>query len=328
MAVESPPPRSITISPMNDALTTRLEQRARQVDEALRGYLADAGDSPPRLVEAMRYSTEAGGKRLRPALVIECCVLCGAGERFALPAAAAVECVHTFSLIHDDLPAMDNDDLRRGRPTNHKVFGEALAILAGDALLTLAFEIIARHVRVPAKAADMILVLAEATGRAGMIGGQVLDLEAESRRDVAARAGSTSPVDHRAGGDDVLARVNRIHAKKTAALIETACRLGALSASAGDAPLAAVAAYGRALGLAFQAVDDLLDVSGNSATLGKTVGKDSRAGKLTLVSAVGAPEGWRIAESLAAEAAEALRPFGAAAAPLIDLARFVVTRAC
>lgn len=286
-----------------------LARHAAAVDRALKESLGDVETVQPRLAEAMRYSIQAGGKRLRPALVLECCALCGGDERNALPAAAAIECVHTFSLIHDDLPAMDNDDLRRGRPTNHKVFGEATAILAGDALLTMAFELLARDVGDADVSRAMALTLARASGGSGMIGGQALDIEGEAQ-----------PPAHE--------RIQPIHAMKTAALIAAACRLGGLAARAPARQLDALEAYGRHLGLAFQAVDDLLDVSGDTATLGKTAGKDAAAGKQSLARVVSLEEGWRIAESLAAQAVAALDPFGAPARPLVDLARFVVERHC
>ncbi|MCK6485663.1 MAG: polyprenyl synthetase family protein [Phycisphaerae bacterium] len=304
---------------MTDNVSELLSRRACQVEAALREWLADQPDVPLRLGEAIRYSIEAGGKRVRPALALECCALCGGQDRDALPAAAAIECVHTFSLIHDDLPAMDDDDLRRGRPTNHKVFGEAAAILAGDALLTLAFELIVRHAQPSEKACRMALTLARATGRQGMIGGQVLDLLAEGRISGANDATAAAP----AG----IELVRRIHEQKTARLIAAACRLGGLAADAAEHELAALEAYGLKLGLAFQAVDDLLDVTGTSRALGKTAGKDAAAGKQTLPRIVGVEEAWRIAELQAADAADALAPFGGAAAPLRELARFVVERA-
>jgi geranylgeranyl diphosphate synthase type II len=278
----------------------------------------------------MRYSLEAGGKRLRPALVLECCALCGGSDESALPAAAAVECIHTFSLIHDDLPAMDDDDLRRGRPTNHRVYGEALAILAGDALLALAFEILARHVRPPARAVEMMLALARGAGWEGMIGGQALDIESSRDRGDPRQTGfSKNPLPP--GGEGRvrgLEQVRRIHSLKTARLIATACRLGGLAAGAAHAHLSALDGYGYGLGMAFQAVDDLLDVTGTREALGKSAGKDAAAGKLSLAGVVSMEEGWRMAESLAAEAIEALAEFGAAARPLEELARFAVIRRC
>jgi len=291
----------------SEDVTEQIARRARQVDAALRDYLARAEGAPDRLAEAMRYSLEAGGKRLRPALVLECCALCGGQDDAAMPAAAAIECVHTFSLIHDDLPGMDDDDLRRGRPTNHKIFGEAMAILAGDALLTFAFELIARDVRPAARSQAMSLAMARGVGWQGMIAGQALDLLAES-------------------GAPRLEQVREIHALKTARLMATACVLGGLAADAPADHLAILDRYGHHLGLAFQAVDDLLDVVGSSQILGKTAGKDAKAGKQSLPRVVVMEEGWQMAERLAAEAASALDPFGALARPLVNLARFVVDR--
>jgi len=301
---------------MSEPVTARLERRGQQVDERLRQFFASRSDVPRGLVEAMLYSIEAGGKRLRPALVLECCTLCGGTDDDAMPAAMSIECVHTFSLIHDDLPAMDDDDLRRGRPTSHRVFGEAMAILAGDALLTVAFEILARHDVDAARSLEMIRVLAESAGGAGMIGGQVLDIAA------------TAPSGDERGDDapSLLDRVREIHLRKTAALLRAACRLGGISAGADSARRAALDVYGCGLGLAVQAVDDLLDVTGNSAALGKSAGKDARTGKLTLARCVSLAEGWKQAEALAAEAVGGLHLFGAAARPLEELARFVVTR--
>jgi geranylgeranyl diphosphate synthase type II len=309
---------------MADA-TEILSRRAGQVNAALRDCLADDADagrrdalpvarsagrmdggSPVRLVESMRYSIDAGGKRIRPALVLEACAACGGRDADAMPAAVAVECVHTFSLIHDDLPAMDDDDLRRGRPTNHKVFGEAMAILAGDALLTLAFEVLA-GVRPAARGLAMVARLASATGRSGMIGGQVRDLEGEAK--------SLNPDE-----------IRLIHEQKTAALIEASCVMGGLAAGAGEDARKSLGAYGCKLGLAFQAVDDLLDVTESRAALGKTPGKDAASGKQSLAAAVGIEEGRRIASLLCDEAIAAVEPLGDAAGGLVALARFVVDR--
>lgn len=315
------------------------ERQRKRVDALLSEHIDRSKScvgSHSRLPAAVDYSVTLPAKRVRPVLVLECArVALGAGgedwendldsrrpsERTAaaIRAAIAVELVHTFTLIHDDLPAMDDDDLRRGRPTNHKVFGEAAAILAGDALLTLAFELIVRHAQPSEKACRMALTLARATGRQGMIGGQVLDLLAEGRISGANDATAAAP----AG----IELVRRIHEQKTARLIAAACRLGGLAADAAEHELAALEAYGLKLGLAFQAVDDLLDVTGTSRALGKTAGKDAAAGKQTLPRIVGVEEAWRIAELQAADAADALAPFGGAAAPLRELARFVVERA-
>jgi geranylgeranyl pyrophosphate synthase len=234
-------------------------------DRELDRWLPPAVLPPARLNEAMRYAVFGGGKRLRPALVRLTCAHFGGADADAALAAVAVECVHTYSLVHDDLPCMDDDDLRRGRPTCHKVFGEALAVLAGDALLTQAFALLART---GSKAGDFVRCLAEAAGSSGMVGGQVLDLEAEG-----ARVSRTA--------------VDQIHLLKTAALLGASCEMGAISAGASPADRLAAQSFGLALGRCFQAVDDILDVTGDAATLGKTPGKDERAQKPTLVAALG-----------------------------------------
>jgi geranylgeranyl diphosphate synthase, type II len=280
--------------------------RAR-IEAALEETLRLPSGCPERLAEAMRYSLLAPAKRLRPLLVLISAEACGGSIESALPAACAVELVHTYSLIHDDLPAMDDDDLRRGRPTNHVVFGEALAILAGDALLTLAFEVLARDVRPADVAAESCAVLAQAAGAAALVGGQVADLthDAES-------------------GD--LALLEAIHARKTGALFLAALRLGALSAGADRTQHAALEHYGRSMGLAFQITDDLLDVEGSQADLGKRVGKDEQRGKLTYPSLLGVEPSRRRAADLVADACEALACFGPSAEGLEALARYVLER--
>ncbi|HKQ47418.1 MAG TPA: farnesyl diphosphate synthase [Phycisphaerae bacterium] len=290
-----------------DEFQTHLRDTSASIDAAIRACLSESTGAPPRLVEAMRYSLDSGGKRLRPALVLWSCELCGGESDAAMPAALAVECVHTFSLIHDDLPAIDNDDFRRGRPSNHKQFGEAAAILAGDAILTLAFEILSRDAKDARTTVAMIRELAEATGSRGLIGGEIDDLESES---------------HPPGVDAVA----RIHAAKTARLFQAACRLGALSAGADRSQISALSNYGHELGMAFQAADDLLDVTGSFENIGKPVRKDERACKQTYVRAVGMEEARRIAMSHSQSAAEALAPFGDHAARLIALAGYVVER--
>lgn len=242
-----------------------LEETRRWADRALETALLDLGSSPPRLVEALRYALLGPGKRLRPALVRMISAHFGGDDAAAALPAAAVECVHAYSLVHDDLPCMDDDDLRRGRPTCHKVYGEALAILAGDALLTLAFGLLARAEGRPA---ELARVLADGAGHGGMVGGQVQDLAADA--DSADRA-----------------LVLEIHARKTAALFSAAAEMGAIAAGADAARCRAAGAYGLALGRCFQATDDILDVTGDATTLGKTPGKDARARKPTLVAAVG-----------------------------------------
>lgn len=259
------------------------------------------------LLNAMRYSLDAGGKRLRPALVLWSCEACGGSIAGAMPAAVAIEFVHTFSLIHDDLPALDNDDLRRGRPTNHRVFGEATAILAGDGLLALAFETIARDACDARLAVEQVAELACATGAAGMIGGEALDLKGE-------RQPPSEPLS------------TTISRMKTARLIESACRLGAIAARASTAQRDALSRYGRALGMAFQIADDLLDASGDGERLGKRVQKDADAGKQTLVRAVGMEAARDAARRFAGEASAAAVELGAGGARLAALADYVICR--
>lgn len=290
-----------------DDFQITLRNTSASIDGAMRAYLDKYADVPPRLIEAMRYSLDAGGKRLRPALTIWCCELCGGDASAALPAAMAVECVHTFSLIHDDLPAIDDDNFRRGRPSNHRQFGEATAILAGDAILTLAFEILSSEVDDAETAVNLIRELSEATGGRGLIGGEVTDLDGESK----------SP-DSRIVAD--------IHAAKTARLFQAACKLGARSAGADAAQLSALAEFGYELGMAFQAADDLLDVVGSFENMGKPVQKDETACKQTYARAVGMEEARRIATMHSKQAVAALSPFGERAALLAALARFVVDR--
>lgn len=262
---------------------------------------------PARLVEAMGYSLFAGGKRVRPGLVFAAGRLFGAPDERLAPPAAAMECVHTFSLIHDDLPAMDDDDLRRGRPTNHKVYGEAMAILAGDALVTFAFEILTGHIADARLAAAMVGELATATGPSGMIGGQVADMEGE----------------HQELSE---ANVRYVHERKTAALLAASCRLGALAAGATDADIKAVGRFGYHLGLAFQLADDALDATATAEQLGKRAGKDTQAGKQTMVRLFGVEATMRAARQQVEEALACLEPYGEPAEPLRALAEFVVQR--
>ncbi|HEX6986514.1 MAG TPA: farnesyl diphosphate synthase [Planctomycetaceae bacterium] len=289
----------------------RLHQSA--VEAALREFLPPPGDCPPRLREAMEYSLLAGGKRLRPVLTLLACEACGGVASQGLPAACALEMIHTYSLVHDDLPAMDDDDLRRGRPTNHKVFGEALAILAGDALLTRAFEVIAARTRPPEVAAACCADLAAAAGAEGMVGGQVADLEAEA---------VPATGDREADGSRLVA----VHRRKTGALIACAASLGARVAGASEDRRAALAGYGRDVGLAFQIADDLLDVTGSRDRMGKGVGKDASLGKLTYPGVYGVEESRRRATVLVDSACAAVAPLGPAGEPLAALARFVLER--
>ena len=232
-----------------------------QVDDGLDHFLPKEDASPQTLHKAMRYSVFAGGKRLRPALVLAACEAVGGTISEGLPAACAVEMIHTYSLIHDDLPAMDNDDLRRGRPTCHKVFGDAMAILAGDALLTLSFETIARSPRSEA-IAPLVLVFAQRSGCQGMVGGQVLDLEGEGKK-------------------PTLEMVRAIHSWKTAALIAACCEGGALAGGGSKEDVKQLREFGEKIGLAFQILDDILDITQSSQALGKTAGKDLDAQKAT-----------------------------------------------
>ena len=290
---------TITTTPIEAAdsgLAEFLGEARRQVDQALAGYLPAGTDPsapcPPQLADAMRHSLLGGGKRLRPLLALLAAEACGADPTLALPAACALEMVHTYSLIHDDLPCMDDDDLRRGRPTCHKVFGEATALLAGDSLLTLAFEVLARDVEPKEAALACVLALAEGAGPNGMAGGQMADLEAEARTDI------------------TLAGLEAIHRRKTGALLRASLRMGGLVAGADRATIGALDRYGHAVGLAFQIVDDLLDVQGDETKLGKRVKKDQGLGKWTYPGLLGLDGSRRWARELADEAIEALAALG------------------
>jgi len=291
--------------------TERLEDHASLVERHLDEWLSTEklGAVPDRLLDAMRYGTLGGGKRFRPFLVIESAALFGVPVEKALNAGSALECIHCYSLVHDDLPAMDNDDLRRGRPTVHKAFDDATAILAGDTLLTVAFEIIAHESTHPNPAvrAALGLELARASGGAGMAGGQILDLMAPGKT---------------LGEADI----RRLQAMKTGALITYGCVAGGILGEASKAELAALKAYGDALGAAFQLADDLLDAEGDAAVVGKATGKDQEAGKGTLVSLLGLEAARAKLQDLKAEALAALAPFKGRDALLADAAEFVVAR--
>lgn len=289
-----------------------LGQCAGEMENVLAALLDEtAADTPERLLAAMRHALLGGGKRLRPFLAIASARLFDVPAGRATRVAAAVECVHSYSLVHDDLPAMDDDALRRGKPTVHVAFDEATAILAGDALLTLAFEVLADARTHPDAAvrAHLALDLARAGGARGMVGGQMLDIGAE-----AAPAGLGA------------AEICRLQAMKTGALIHHACVAGPLLAGAGARERDALSSYGRALGAAFQIADDLLDAEASAAEMGKATGKDVAAGKATLVVLLGAPEARARLAGLVAAAKEALQPFGERAAPLAAAADFVMTR--
>ncbi len=297
--------RETMVIEVGQDILTGLDRAGAAFEEALHRKTSDLSVVSPRLAEAMAYSLHAGGKRIRPCLVRWCCELCGGRWEDAIPPAIAIECVHTFSLIHDDLPAIDDDEFRRGKLTNHRVFGEATAVLAGDALLAFAFETLADGVSETAVAAAMMGELARATGR--MIGGEQADLEGESQ-----------PPD--------VQLVREIHAAKTARLIESACRLGGIAAAADEGRMRALSEYGHALGLAFQVADDLLDITGTLESLGKKAGKDAEAGKQTYPRAVGDEASRDIAQDLVRKAVSALEPFESSASKLEALARFAVER--
>jgi len=292
-------------------LKSYLRERAALVDQALDRWLPGAEILPARLHEAMRYSVFAGGKRLRPILIFAACEAVGGQPDRVLHAACAMEMIHTYSLIHDDLPAMDDDDFRRGRPTNHKVFGEANAILAGDALLTEAFRLLAdpeanRGIE-PGVTLKVIEIIARCAGSQGMVGGQVVDMESEGR-----------PID--------FATLQYIHTRKTGALFLASIQAGALLGGGNETQLAALTRYGETAGLAFQIADDILDIVGNQAELGKDVGSDQARGKATYPALLGMSEARRRAEELRDLALAALEPLGPAAEPLRAIASYIVDR--
>lgn len=291
----------------SDELAALTRALAGTIDEALAAYTRYSEDCPQELAEAIRHSLLAPGKRLRPLLVLMSCRACGCEFERALPAACAVEMVHTYSLIHDDLPAMDDDDLRRGRPSCHAKYGEATAILAGDALLAQAFEVLAAGTRPPEVAARCCQELAQAAGACNLVGGQADDLAAES-------------------GPRTVEQLERIHRRKTGAMIRVSLRLGGLVAQTTAENLAALDVYGERLGLAFQIVDDLLDLEGDAAALGKRTQKDHERGKLTFPAVLGPEESRRRAAVLVEDAVAALAPLGAGAADLAALARYVLNR--
>jgi geranylgeranyl diphosphate synthase type II len=292
-------------------LEAYLQERRGLVDAALDGFLPSEDTRPPSVHRAMRYSVLAGGKRLRPILVIAGAEVVGASPSAVMPSACAMELIHTYSLIHDDLPAMDDDDYRRGRLTNHKVFGDAIAILAGDALLTYAFQLVAQNAAVPGVdpkvVCDVVAEIAEAAGTVGMVGGQVVDIESEGKTITAEE-------------------LEYIHVHKTAALLRASLSVGARLGGADAAALAAVADAGQSLGLAFQIVDDILDVEGSLETLGKTAGSDERKQKVTYPALHGIEASRREARRLIERTKSRLSVFGARSAPLCALADFVVER--
>lgn len=288
-----------------------LDGRRKKVDEALKRFLVEDRGFPEKLNKSMSYSVAAGGKRLRPILAIASAEAVGGSMEDVLPLAVALEMIHTFSLIHDDLPAMDNDDLRRGVPTNHKVFGEALAILAGDALLAEAFNCLAKlkgRSQVSSEVIlDVIKDVATATGPGGMVGGQVLDLDAEGK----------------------LVSINelkRIHKYKTGWLLTVSVTSGAKLCGARDKELSRLTKYGEAIGLAFQITDDILDVEGDEKELGKPIGSDKVNEKATFPAVIGLEESKRRAARLVEEALEAIKEFDEKAEPLREIARYIIER--
>lgn len=285
-----------------------LKRTTDAVNAALHRFLPKEKARPGTIHAAMRYSIFAGGKRLRPALCLAAAEACGGTHGAAMALACAVECIHTYSLIHDDLPAMDNDDFRRGKPTNHKVYGEGIAILAGDALLTQAFEI-AAQARPTRRYShqDFIMEIARASGSLQLIAGQVVDLESE-------------------GKALTEKELRYIHERKTSALLTCSARLGGMSANANPAQLAALTDFGYQVGLAFQVIDDILDVTQTSEQLGKTAGKDVAAQKATYPSIVGLEKSRKIAARLTRKAFDALQPLGAKAQALEALAQFLLQR--
>jgi geranylgeranyl diphosphate synthase type II len=293
------------------SLKQYLAERKALIDRTLEAFLPAGKNDPPVIFEAVRYSLFAGGKRLRPILCLAAAEAAGAKAEAVMAAACAMEMIHTYSLIHDDLPAMDNDDFRRGNPTLHKVFGEGIAILAGDALLTEAFRLLSDRSRMgdapPEKALRVVCEIAEAAGFFGMVGGQVLDLIAEGKK-----------ID--------LPGLLAIHRRKTGALILVSLRAGAILAGADEAAVAALSEYGSRIGLAFQITDDILNVEGDAAELGKKTGSDAARGKATFPALMGVEASRLRAESLIEEAIEALLPFGDRATPLRAIGRHILER--
>jgi geranylgeranyl diphosphate synthase type II len=303
-----------------------LSQMRDRIEKALSDYLPKVSKDPDtacpaRLASAMRYSTLSGGKRLRAILCVMATEACGGNSKAALPAACAIEMVHSYSLIHDDLPAMDNDDLRRGRSTCHQTFDEATAILAGDSLLTLAFEVAAREIKPEAIALRCIMILAQASGAVGMVGGQMADLEAGwlTKKD-------SSQSDFRDIAPGTLLTLEAIHRRKTGALLRAPLQMGAVIAGASDRYFDALDRYGGAIGLAFQIVDDLLDLQGEESKLGKRVGKDFELGKWTYPKFLGIDGSRQRARELADEASVAIEPLGVLGDNLRRLASALLER--
>src|SRR5437016_3250901 len=294
-----------------EAVEARLAEQARLVESALERCIAPEDTSPQEILRAMRHSVFAGGKRLRPILVLAGAEVAGLRAESVLPAACAVELIHTYSLIHDDLPAMDDSPTRRGRPTCHVLYGEAIAVLAGDALHALAFELLARNAEIPGVAAGRVMhaitEVTKAIGTHGMVGGQVLDL-------LAARGSAGAP------------EVREIHRLKTGSLIGACVRIGGILGGATPGDLEALGRYGAHLGVAFQIVDDILDVIGEEAKLGKGTGTDAAQAKVTFPAVFGLDASRSLAENATAQAIQVLEPLGARGKWLRDLAIFLLSR--
>ncbi|MEL6928637.1 MAG: geranylgeranyl diphosphate synthase CrtE [Cyanobacteria bacterium J06600_6] len=289
-------------------LNSYLKQQKLSVEAALDQSIAIA--RPEKIYEAMRYSLLAGGKRLRPILCLATCNLIGGTEAMAMPTACALEMIHTMSLIHDDLPAMDNDDFRRGKPTNHKVYGDDIAILAGDGLLAYAFEFVATQTKnvAPENIIKVVATLGRTVGAGGLVGGQVLDLESEGKPDITAET------------------LSFIHTHKTGALLEASVVSGAILADAAEQDIQRLSKYSQNIGLAFQIIDDILDITATDEQLGKTAGKDLQAQKATYPSLWGLEKSRIKAQELIDSAIEQLSVYGAQAEPLRAVASYIVTR--
>jgi len=292
-------------------LKVYLKEKRALVDEALERFLPESSEQSAEVVKAMRYSLFAGGKRLRPILCMAGAEAVGGDARSVLPVACALEMIHTYSLIHDDLPVMDNDDLRRGKPTNHRVFGEAMALLAGDGLLTKAFHLMTHldpENRVkPGASLEVIGLIATAAGYEGMVGGQAVDIQSEGKE-----------------GDSSI--VEFIHTHKTGALIAASVCSGAILGGAKEDQLKALSSYGENIGLAFQVADDILNVEGSSQEMGKSVGSDAQQGKITYPAVFGLKRSKEIQRALVDRAMESLKSFEERANPLRHIARYIIKR--
>jgi len=293
-------------------LNSYIKERCELVDSRLQLAMPAENELPYSLHKAMRYSTFAGGKRIRPILLLAACEAVGGEQSTALPAACAMEMIHTYSLVHDDLPAMDNDDFRRGNPTNHKVFGEAVAILAGDALLTQAFILLSSPFLAasipPERILTVLYEIASAAGSRGMVGGQIVDMESEWKKDLD------------------LPTVQFIHIHKTGALIKASVKSGAILGGADERQLMSLIRYGEAIGLAYQISDDILDIEGTTAEIGKDAGSDQSRGKATYPAVIGIHESRRRAAELLEIALDAISDFDEKAEPLRALASYIVSR--